>query len=302
MTDSKEFQDLRKKLDSLREREYNIKLERGKILANQPWYSRPQNVIAVLAILIPIIFSILFKLYDEEKKELTVYYSEPQKLLTSSEQLKGSLLLTYDSLSIQNISSVSIRIQNSGDLSVKKQDFIDGPIKFQIRDKKFSNSESIQTIVLEIIKLSDANQQNSKIDIIETDGIGEFYYLPSLLNSGDEVLLKVLVSNEPSLDITVVGKIENGKIKTSLYEEKQTSTLNLNKWSEYLIKLFKNRAISIPLTIGAFFVLLIFNILTWNLHSEKEFESDPKFIGVLLLLGFSLFSIFSLAFFITLII
>ncbi|WP_396637384.1 hypothetical protein [Maribacter sp. R77961] len=295
-----EYHNYREKLEDLKERSNKIRMERERILSSKPWYSRPQNIIAVLAILIPITSTILFNFFQSEKKQLEIQYNIPQKLLDNNDQLKSSVSIQYDSLNINNISSIIVRISNTGDIPIKKSDFIDGPIRFNITDnfKKKNND----VFILDILKINDANQQNSEIELIESNGKGVFTYLPSLLNPNDEVIMNVLVSNEPTVNILISGKIEKGTINTYEITENKEGNIQVSSWGKSIISFFKNRAISIPITIFAFFVFFIFNIFPWAMLSNGEFESEPRILGPILIFSLNLLSVFTLILFIALII
>lgn len=289
-----------KKLQDLKNREINIRKEREKIQASRPWYLRIQNLISVLAILIPIFASIIFKIVDESKKELTIEFNESEKLLTSTKLSNKNISVNYDSLKIQNISSLKIILKNTGDIPIRKADFLDGPIRFTIKDRVQKDSNKLP-FLLNVFKIDDANQQNSELKIIEQKSTCEFAYLPSLLNPGDKVEIGILLSNEPNVRLNWAGKIDNGDIQFQQLVANDNN-IQTNNFAKTILNVFKSKAISIPLIIAVFFILLIFNILLWNRMSTGELESDPPLFGYTLLLGFTIFSIFTLIFFIALVI
>lgn len=291
-----------KKLRELREKENLIRQERERILANRPWYSKPQNLISVLAIILPIIASIIFKVLDEDKKILRIEYNQSEKLLTTNELKEQRISVNYDSLNITNISSIKITITNTGDIPIRKSDFIDGPIKFNVLDKIQNRELQKFPFLLNVFRINDAGQQSSELKILERKRIGQFVYKPTLLNPGDKVEIGILLSNEPNVDLTWAGKIDNGQIEFHKNIINESQNIQINSTAKSILTIFKNKAISIPLTIAVFFILLIFNIGLWMMNADGEFNTEPAFIGFILLLGFSLFSIFTLTLFILLII
>jgi hypothetical protein len=301
MSSQDEMNQYHERVRELREREMLLKKEREQLIYRAPWYTRSQNILAILTIIIPILVSIIFKLAEKDKKELTIESYEVEKLILSNELYKNELSIKYDSLSIINVSSSRITITNTGDRPITNMDFVDGPLKFILKNK--SNSGEAKTpLLLNIIKVSDANQQNSQIEILERHPDCTFTYLPSLLNHGDRIELSVLLANEPQVEVNWVGKITDGEIQFRLSKKESNQTIQLNNFAKSLLSWFKNKVVSIPFVLASFLILAIFNVVLWLQNTDGTMSSDPPILGFTLLTGLSLLSIFVLTLFLALII
>jgi len=206
--------EFKNELDAIREQELKLRRQKAEILKDQPWYKRPQNIIAIFSVVLPILITIGIKVFEKDTKELAVYYSQPENLILEEAISEDKLSVFYDSSEVKNISQIRIKIVNTGNQCLKSKDFSDGPILFRLNNNRIG-TESMKQIpfLLDVLKINDAEQQNSKINIISSYEKSSFSYLPSLLNSGDAVELMVLLSNRPEITLESFGKIENGILK-----------------------------------------------------------------------------------------
>lgn len=196
------------RIKDILDKEAILRKERQKLTSEKPWFRKPEIMVAVLGIIIPIIASYIISFSANDTKLLTVSNSNFEPIISKSNNLHSNLVISYDSLAVNNISKLTVKIKNSGNVSLVKSDFIDGPINFQINFDK-SNPSTI----LQVKKKSDANQQSSKLEFKNYVNRSNIIYLPSLLNSGDEVVIEAFFLNTPNADFSIVGKLLNGEIK-----------------------------------------------------------------------------------------
>ncbi len=277
----------RKELDFITEREDVLRQEKNRLLREKEWYKKPQNIIALLGIILPILVTIFFALLKNDTKQLSIYYQKPESLISYTDNMKGNLYVRYDSTVISNISKFSIRIINSGVVAITKDDFIDTPLLFRIKSK-----DNKEFKLLKVTKRDDAKQQNSKLTVQSSAQGNDISYLPNLLNPGDEVILDVFLANSPDILFESYGKIKEGQVLGPLIEDKAEFTLGFKTFVLSFNTFFTFRWISVS-------ILIVFFVLT-SLSSLFQFveladgELDPPVLGFFMGLSTTILSIFSL--------
>ena len=175
---------------------------------NKPLVKRPEFKVALISVLLPFIITYLIRYFDEEKKELTISYSQPEKMISEINGITNELQIKFDSSNVKNISKITLRIKNTGTTSLTKSDFVDGPINLFIINKNASKN-----VILQAFEKEDANQQNSILKFLNSNSsISQIVYTPSLLNPNDEVVIESFILNSPDIKISAKGKIINGQI------------------------------------------------------------------------------------------
>ena len=163
--------------------------------------TRAQLIIALISALIPVVITLTLRIFEKDTKEISIYYTEPKQILANTSALEDHVDLYYDSIKTENISSLQLIFINSGNKFLAKEDFADGPIEIVI--KTVSNSdESRLPSVLDVVKIDDAKQRNSKLNITSRDNLGIIEYMPSLMNPDDRVFMEVYVPTSEELFVT----------------------------------------------------------------------------------------------------
>lgn len=246
-----------KKLIELQNEEKEIRRQRNILQRQQPWYVQPSNVIAVLAIVITIFFSLYSIFKSTEKLELTCVYSDPKPLTNFSPALQDKIALTFAGIPASNIGKITFKLTNTGTRGLRKDDFVDGPIDFKIQSSYRPNKiDSTYTVpfLLDIRTISNSKQKNDILKLNSKDRNARFSYLPSLINKNDVVEFEVYISDINNVKISVEGNIANGKIISEKYAEKVDKS-NFIKAGELIINIFGSKW-------GAFLITLVLFLLS----------------------------------------
>ncbi|MEQ9009338.1 MAG: hypothetical protein RLP12_15760, partial [Ekhidna sp.] len=126
---------------------------------------------------------------------------------------QNDIRLYYDSLRVQNISSIKLTIINSGNQYISKDDFIDGPIQFLLVG---SNTQDKQPFIINAIEVENAKQRNSILKYSSLEPNVSLEYLPSLLNPGDQIQIEIFISDSEINKVDFLGKLKKGQIKPPL--------------------------------------------------------------------------------------
>lgn len=244
-----------------------------------PWYKKIEIKVALIGIIFPFIITYIINSFDKEKKELSITYSQLEPIISESNEIINNLVINYDSVNVKNISKLNIKIKNTGNVSLTKNDFSDGPININI---KYLNEA--KNIILQAREKEDAGQQNSTLSYKNsTNSVSEIIYNPSLLNTNDEVTLEVYLLNTPNIKIYSKGKILNGNIigpnPIEIKENKigyKTFVLSLNSF-------FNNKWLTILSLIIFFFFIALSTIFQFAMAKEPG-QRDSK--GLLIVMGF----------------
>ncbi len=233
--------------------------------------------IAIFATLIPLLATFIYTITQENIKELSVYYSESEKLITRENNQYEKIKVYYDNSLVQNISILHLLIVNTGDYSITKDDFFDSPIHFEISNRDEVKRNNLPNI-LDVMLINDANQRNSILFF--DDGQNSFSYMPSLLNKGEEVQIDILMPDNPNYDLKCIGKLKDGRpinlkslddiMKPSRFEMfiQGIQELFLFKWISVLISI----VFSIVITLGGYGFIA-------NAEEEEPNEYDLNIFG-----------------------
>ncbi|BAX79343.1 hypothetical protein [Labilibaculum antarcticum] len=246
------------RLKEIAEREKELKREKSMLLRDKPWYTKASNWIAIFAIIISATLSIYTLNRTDKKKQLTVSYSKTSSLFTNISRNEYSFQLLYDSLTIENLSKLSVRMTNTGEKSISSDDFKDGPIRVIFSNDDIDKNETIPTII-DIVTKQRANQTNDKI-IYDNKLNSSFEYLPSLLNKGESIELEIYLSCTSTSVSNIIGKITDGElINTGLSsnEKNQNENLSFNT----IFKSFSNAVGSKTLSVIILIILSITAII-----------------------------------------
>lgn len=279
------------KLNEIKRKQRELKNLREQVVSSRPWYKSPQNILGLLAIVIPILVSVFFKLFDEKEKHLLIEYSDPVKLLSSDRVNERSISVNYDSLQIQNISNIKISFTNIGDIPIRKQDFGDGPILLTIKDRSSTNKGIEPPFILNAFKIDEAKHQNSVLSLVEQKNPGKVAYLPSLINPGEKVEVAILLSNDPLVAVEISAKIDDGTVDFKMMEKLNQDNFQPPTALEKILKVFHNSYIKVPILIFLILILLIVNIGFWVTVSGGDMSFDPPSSGRVIAFLFSLISI-----------
>lgn len=274
------------RLRELEERELYLRKEKSRLIKEKPWYKKPQNIIAIIAILLPIVASILISAYSEDKKEITVEYFEIEPLIVESSNFGNKVSIKYDSTEIKNISRVKFRIFNSGDLDIEKNDFIDGSLNISFSPKVKNDVINIY----KVLKIDDAGQQNSILEFEPFNKKSSFSYLPSLMNKGDVVIIDAYLIDPSNYSITIKGKIRNGEIKGPEFSKADKLELGYKTFILSTHSFFNNKWLLTTVFALIFMLTGISSIYIFVTSTEEE---NPKTLMIAMGITIGLISILS---------
>lgn len=149
--------------------------------------------IGVLVALIAIVVSIIIYRRQTHRKSLTYIIESAYPLLTGTEELQGRLQVQVDGVAVNNIFIMFIELSNSGNVPIERGDF-DSPVTVDFEPPALIISVVVESEEPEGIGASLAVQQNS----VTLD--------PLLLNPGDKVILKFILSSE-SKKFRISGRV-----------------------------------------------------------------------------------------------
>ncbi|WP_298306263.1 hypothetical protein [Flavobacterium sp.] len=175
---------------------------------SKPFFKRIEVKVALISAILPFLITYLINYFDNDKKELTISYTQPEKMISEIDGISNELSIMYDSSSVKNISKLILKIKNTGTVCLTKKDFVDGPINLYL-----TNKSGAQNVILQVIEREDANQQNSHLTFKNSkSSTSQIIYSPSLLNSNDEIVIESYILNSPDIRISTKGKIMDGQI------------------------------------------------------------------------------------------
>jgi hypothetical protein len=160
-----------------------------------------RTVLAVLAVCVTVS---LFLWTQRQRRKALSYWVEETRVLSVHEEVKGRIQILFDGTEANDVSIVKIKVKNTGGEPIRASDF-DRALRFQW-------DKSARILLAEIVNARPLNLRPAV-----TSDVSEFVLEPLLLNRGDWIEIKVLVSQGGSfsLDGRVVGipqirKQENG--------------------------------------------------------------------------------------------
>ncbi|ABQ03722.1 hypothetical protein [Flavobacterium johnsoniae] len=269
-------------------KEAYLRRERQKLISEKPWYKKPEIIIAIFGVIFPILASYFITSYESDRKELTVLNSNFEPIISESSNFQGNLVISYDSAAVNNISKLTIKLKNTGNVSLVKSDFLDGPVNFQI----IYDKNNLSTI-LQVRKKSDANQQNSELSYKNGKAKSSVIYLPSLLNKGDEVLIEAYFLNTPNARFNVVGKLLNGDIKDTRPIDSKDTKIGYRTFILSINSFFGYKWLTVFICIILFISTSLSSIFQYAMAQDQDL--DPKTLIYLIVTITSLIAILSIS-------
>ncbi len=272
------------KILEIRKKEEELKKRKHILQSKRPWYTQATNIIGVITIILTLSIAIFSFISNEEKLELVCTYSEAEPFTNISPNLSNNISVLFNNSKTENIGKIKFILTNNGTKSIKKSDFVDGPIEFSIKSNysKIEN-DSLKTIplLLDVVKIKNAGQRNDVINITSRDGNTNFNYLPSLINPNESVELDALISNINNLSISIKGNIADGNFNVIKQYEKVKKS-NFLMLGEYLIKFLGAKWIAITIFIIFFLLSLLKSIVSMEdfEHSLLDYTFGTLFIAI----------------------
>lgn len=273
-----------KKILEIEKSEQELKKRKHLLQKQKPWYTSASNIIGLLTIIITISIAIFSFIANEERLEMECLYSQAEPFTNISPNISNKVTVLFEGSSTDNIGRVRFKLSNNGTRAIKKSDFSDGPIQFKLNgtlEGTESDSLGYVPLLLDVVKLQNANQRNDIIEIKSTNEKSIFTYLPSLLNPGDEVELEALVSNITDLSVGIEGNIADGSfIASKQYEQRTKSTYLL--LGDSIIRLLGAKWIAITLLIVFFLLSLLKSFAAFDSfeHNLVDYTFGTLFISI----------------------
>lgn len=276
--------DREKRLKEIAHKETILKREKSRIYSEKPWYTKPQNIIAIFAIIFPIVVSYIITISQKDTKELTIRYSKIEPIILETENIREKLSIKFDSSDVLNISKIRFSIQNTGIIDITKNDFQDGPIKLILTNNS-NTQEKIK--ILQLTQTNDAGQQNS---VLKQNSPNTIVYLPSLLNKNDEIIIDAFVLNTPNISIISKGKIIGGDIIGPYAFDKKEVILGFKTFILSFNSFFYYKWLTISVLVILFTFTALSTLFIFAMTSEGEI--DPKGLGIFMGTTIAIISLF----------
>jgi hypothetical protein len=150
-----------------------------------------RTILAVLAVCVTVS---LFLWTQRQRRKALTYSVEETRVLSVHEEVKGRIQILFDGAPANDVSIIKIKVKNTGGEPIRASDF-DRVLRFQWE-------KSARILLAEVASTKPLNLRPAV-----TAGVSEFVLEPLLLNRGDWIEIKVLVSpgGAFSIDGRVVG-------------------------------------------------------------------------------------------------
>ena len=177
-----------------------------------------RTVLALAAIVISATIAITIFRLNRKRKSIVYDFLSMTRVVSVQEEMAGRVQVLVDHVPVQDVGIVQIRLTNTGTEPIKASEFV-RPITFTV------NAPS------RIIEASISEKEPASIDAeLATDDL-RLTLRPTLLNSKDSVVLKLLVSDFDGR-ISVDSRIEGTELK-------QQARLADSKWMPVLLTALK---------------------------------------------------------------
>ena len=153
-----------------------------------------QFIGAVLVVL-GIIISVVVLRQERHRKKLSYEIISSTPLLSSKEEISGKLQILFKGNPVEDVHLIEIKIANSGNMPITSAEY-ERPVNFGFGDKA-------QILTAEVIETNPKNLE-APADI----QAGRIVLAPVLLNSGDTITLRMLISQfdgHVNVDGRIVG-------------------------------------------------------------------------------------------------
>jgi hypothetical protein len=156
------------------------------VLSDVTWYDPAWIAVyvAILAILVAVVSTIVVYRKQQSRKEISFGVVSANSLLSVSKEVKSKVQVLYDGNSVSNVRLIKLKIWNSGNQPIEKEDFDNNSIKFD-----FGPSSEILDI-----EIKDPVPKNLKITPPKNNK-DNFLLEPFLLNKRESLTIKVLLSS-----------------------------------------------------------------------------------------------------------
>lgn len=141
-----------------------------------------RSTIALSAILVSASIAITIYLLNRRRKALVYEILSMTSVLTVKEELSGRVKILFDGESVDDVGLVFIRVMNCGTEPIRISDFV--------RPISFSVASGTRIIDAEITK-----KKPQGLEVLLDWSSGRLTIPPTLMNSKDELILKLLIAN-----------------------------------------------------------------------------------------------------------
>jgi len=209
--------------------------------------------VGIILAIIAIIVTIILFLVQRKKKALEYEIISQTPILSTAEEIAGQLQILFGGEPVQGVYLFVIKLLNAGNVPIVSSDYE--------RQVRLNFGEDARVLTAEV---SDVEPTGLEIEITIQDS---FILLnPVLLNSGDVIVVKALVSNYKD-QFTVDGRIVGVK---SITPQKDTS----DKWG--LIFMF----VGTILLIGSIY------LERQNIIKRSKFMFENPIANIMLVIGY----------------
>ncbi len=182
-----------------------------------------RTVLAIAAIVISASIAITLFILNRKKKSLGYDFISMTRVVSVKEDMAGRIQVLVDGVSANDVGVVQVRVANTGTEPVKAADYV-RPITFSVTGKA------------RIIEASVSERSPASIDVLFQKADQSVTLNPTLLNSKDSVVLKLLIADFDG-DLTVDSRIEGVELR-------QNSRLADSKWMPIIFTAFKMAALT----------------------------------------------------------
>lgn len=145
--------------------------------------------------LVPIILSVFFFIFQHQYKSLAYEVLAETDLITIKEEVKGKLQVLYETVPVDNVSLVIMKIVNNGSVPLESSDF-ENPIIVSLNDNaKILDAQIIETVPGSLQPILSHQESSLAVE-------------PLLLNNGDYITIKAVVTHyksPPEVKARIVG-------------------------------------------------------------------------------------------------
>jgi hypothetical protein len=259
-------EDIINKIQEIQKKEDELKKRKLILQRQKPWYTQASNIIGLITIIITITIAAFSFIANEETILIDCEYSEAEPFTNISPSISNNVTVLFNNSKTENIGKIKFRLTNNGTKSIKKDNFVDGPIEFNLYSKttnKLNDSIVDVPLLLDVVKVRNANQRNDLIKIITINEGAKFTYLPSLINPGESVELEALLSNISEIKIKVNGNIADGTFKVIKQSEAVKKT-KFEMLGQNIVDILGAKWIALIILIIFFLLSLLKTIVTFE--------------------------------------
>ena len=216
-------------------------------------YSPIWQFVGAIFALLAILLTLSLYLKQRRRKALAYVVISSADLLSIEEGIRRRVKILFDDAPVESVRLIIIKLVNPGELPISKDDY-ESPVQF-----RFGKNSTV--LSYEIIHKVPANLP---VELsINSDGI---IFNKILLNSGDSVTVKVLVSGRPEL--RVEGRIEGVKeiVGSEIRDRPAYNEFNL---------------VTYLFSVGLFIIAWV---VAFNISQVKHILDNHYWVGFLLVL------------------